>query len=144
MLSWKWSTRLHESTISMFDCGHTVLIMMLSPARGYMFNICKLHDYKQKSLTIHRNPSLWKGIPYCRRKPLTRLLYTQSFTIEWHPLLQKEIPYYRRNSLTIEGNALRIITSNSWKSPTIEGSPLLLRKLLKKTPYYRTKTLSIL
>ena len=78
---------------SMFDCGHTVLIMMLSPARGYMFNICKLHDYKHKSLTIHRNPLLCKGIPYCRRKPLT-------------PLLYKQILYYRMTSLAVEGNPL--------------------------------------
>ena len=66
---------------------------MLSPARGYMFNVCKLHDYKHKSLTIHRNPLLWKGIPYCRRKPRTPLLYQQ-------------ILYDRMASLAIEGNPL--------------------------------------
>ena len=131
MLSCKWCSRLHESTISMFDCGHTVLIMMLSPARGYMFNICKLHDYNHKSLTIHRNPSLYIETPYYGK---------ESLGVEGNPSL----PYYINKSLTIEGNALRIKTNNSWKSPTIEGSPLLMRKLLKKTPYYRTKTLSIL
>ena len=63
----------------MFDCGRTVLIMMLSPARGYMFNICKLHDYNYKpllytetpyygkeSLTVEGNPSL----TYYINKPL--------------------------------------------------------------------------
>ena len=48
---------------------------MLSPARGYMFNVCKLHDYNHTSLTMHRNPLLWKGTPYCTRKSLTPLLY---------------------------------------------------------------------
>ena len=49
-----------------------------------------------------------------------------SLTIEKHILLYNEIPCYRRNSLTIEGNALRTKTNNSWKSPTIEGSRLLI------------------
>ena len=93
MFSWKWCSRLHDSTIFMFDCGHTILIMMLSPARGYMFNICKLHDYNHKSLTTHRNPLLWTGIPYCRRKPLTPMLYKQTL-------------YYRMTSPAIERNPL--------------------------------------
>ena len=71
----------------------TVFIMMLSPARGYMFNVCKLHDYKNRSLTTHRNPLLWKGIPYYIRKSLT-------------PLLYKQILYDRMTILTIEGNPL--------------------------------------
>ena len=54
------------------------------------------------------------------------------------------MPYYRGKPLTIEGNALRIKTTNSWKSPTIEGSPLPINDLFKTIPYYRTKTLSIL
>ena len=47
---------------------------------------------------------------------------------------------YRRTSLTIEGNALRITTHNSWKSLTIEGRPLLINSWFKTIPYYRTKT----
>ena len=48
---------------------------------------------KQSFVTIHRNPLLWKGISYCRRKPLT-------------PLLYKQILYYRMTSLAIEGSPL--------------------------------------
>ena len=82
------------------------------------------------SLTIEGSPLLmrntFKEIPF-------------SFT-----LLKKEIPYYRRKSLTIEGNALRIKTINSWKSLTIGRSPLLSSNLLNKIPYYRKKPLTIL
>ena len=71
------------------------------------------------SLTIEGSPLLmrntFKEIPF-------------SFT-----LLKKEIPYYRRKALTIEGNALRIKTINSWKSLTIEGNPLLINKLWNKS-----------
>ena len=144
MLSWTWCSRLHESSISMFDRGHIVLVMMRSPARGYMFNNRKVHDYKHKSLTIHRNPLLWKGIPYCKRRSLTPLQYElflyyrmKSFAIEGNPSLI-------RKSLTIEGTALRIKTHNSWKSLTTEGSPLLIRKLFKNIPHYSLKTLSVL
>ena len=56
-----------------------------------------------------------------------------------HPVFA-HIPYYRRTSLTIEGNALRITTHNSWKSLTIEGRPLLINSWFKTIPYYRTKT----
>ena len=89
------------------------------------------------SLTIEGSPLLmrntFKEIPF-------------SFT-----LLKKEIPYYRRKSLTIEGNALRIKTSNSWKSLTIGRSPLLSSNLLNKSltiernplPYYVMKSLTI-
>ena len=35
-------------------------------------------------------------------------------------------------------------TNNSWTSPTIEGSPLVISNLFNNFPYYRTKTLSIL
>ena len=48
-----------------------------------------------------------------------------SLTIEINPLLYNEIPCYRRKPLTIEGNALRITTTNSWKPLTIGRSPLL-------------------
>ena len=44
-------------------------------------------------VTIHRKSIQWKGIPYCRRKPLT-------------PLLYKQILCYRMTSLAIEGNPL--------------------------------------
>ena len=66
---------------------------------------------------------------------------TPSLTIEGNPLLIrksfKENHYYRNNPLTIEGHALRINnnnnnndnnSNNSWKSPTTEGSPLLMSK----------------
>ena len=74
-----------------------------------------------------------------------------SLTIERTSLLYNEIPCYRRNSITIEGNALRITTNNSWESPTIEGSPLLTNQLFKKIPsierkpfpYYRINSLTI-
>ena len=64
--------------------------------------------------------------------------------IEGNPLLI-------RTSLTIEGNASRITTHNSWKPLTIEGSPLLIRQLFrtfltieqKPYPYYRNKSFTI-
>ena len=68
---------------------------------------------------------------------------TPPLTIEGPPILIrkpfKDIPYYRNSSLTIEGNALRIRTNNSWTSLTIGRSPLLMSKLLKKIPYYSKK-----
>ena len=40
-VSCRWCSRLGESIISMFECGHIFLRMMLSPARGHMlFNTC--------------------------------------------------------------------------------------------------------
>ena len=40
-VSCRWCSRLGESIISMSECGHIVLRMMLSPARGHMlFNTC--------------------------------------------------------------------------------------------------------
>ena len=60
-----------------------------------------------------------------------------SLAVEGNPLLIRE-------PRTIQGNASRIKTNDPWKSLTIEGSPLLISKLLKNMPYYRTKTLSIL
>ena len=102
----------------MLDCGHIVLVMMLSPARGYMFNHCKLHDYKHKSFTIHRNPLLWKGTPYCKRKSLTPLQYNYSVYYRMKSLAIQGNPLLIRKALTIEGNALR-------RKHIIHGNPLL-------------------
>ena len=55
----------------------------------------------------------------------------------------REKQSYRRKSLTIEWDALRINTNNSWKPLTIEGSPLLISNLFTAIPYYRTNNLSI-
>ena len=60
----------------------TVLVMMLSPARGYMFNTCKLHDYKD-------NPLLYTEMYYYGK---------ESLTVEGNPSL----PYYINKSFTIE------------------------------------------
>ena len=51
-----------------------------------------------------------------------------SLTIETTILLYNEIPCYRMKSLTIEGNALRIKTNNSWTSLTIGRNPLRMSK----------------
>ena len=61
------------------------------------------------------------------------------------------VSYYRRKSLSIEGNALRITTNNSWKSLTIQGDVFLINEIFKKIvtierkpfPYYRHQSLTI-
>ena len=66
----------------MFDCGHTVLIMMLSPARGYVFYICSY-------MAINIAPLLYTEIPYYGK---------ESLPVEGNPSL----PYYINTSVTIE------------------------------------------
>ena len=134
-------------------------LWMLSPARGYMFNHCKLHDYKHNSLIIYRNPLLWKGTPYYRRKSLTPLLYKQflyyimkSLAIERNPLLQKAIPYtysirymfnvcklhdYKHTSLTVHRNPLL------WKNIPYARRKSLTPLLYKQILYYRMTSLAI-
>ena len=61
------------------------------------------------------------------------------------------VSYYTRKSLSIEGNALRITTHNSWESLTIQGDVFLISKMSKKivtierkpVPYYRHQSLTI-
>ena len=84
----------------MFDCGQIDLVMMLSPARGYMFNHCNIHDYKHKSLSVNIHTLLYTEIPYYGK---------ESLTIEGNPSLPyyiKQVLYYIMKSLAIEGNAL--------------------------------------